>query len=312
MDTGARIRQAAAEGTRTVLVAVFASAALAAIKIVAGLTGNSYALVADGLESVLDIFSSLVVLSAIRISIAPQTPRFPYGLGKAEPLSALAVATVLALAGVGIAVEAVREIRTPHGAPAAFTLFVLAAVIAVKEVTFRRLSARGAAIGSQAIRTDAWHHRSDALTSLAAFVGISIALVGGAGWEAADDWAALFACGVIEFNAARLLRTALHDVLDVAAPPDVERRVRTIAESVAGVESIEQCRVRRSGLTYLVDIHVEVDGTLSVRRGHQIAHLVKDALIKSEVPIMDVLVHIEPAANHEGHEERSTATPTKG
>jgi cation diffusion facilitator family transporter len=295
METGTQIRQAAAEGTRTVLVAILASAALAAVKIVAGLTGNSYALVADGLESVLDIFCSLVVLSAIRISIAPQTPRFPYGLGKAEPLSALAVATVLGLAGVGIAVEAVREIRTPHAAPAVFTLFVLAAVIAVKEVTFRALSTRGDAIGSQAIRTDAWHHRSDALTSLAVFVGISIALAGGEGWEAADDWAALFACGVIEVNAARLLRAALHDVLDVAAPQDVERRIRTIAQSVPGVESIDVCRVRRSGLAYLVDIHAEVDGALSVRRGHQIAHLVKDALIRSEVPIMDVLVHIEPA-----------------
>jgi cation diffusion facilitator family transporter len=280
---------------RATVMAVLASVVLAAVKVVTGIVGNSYALIADGIESMLDVVSSLVVLGGLRLSVVPQTERFPYGLGKAEHLGALVVATVLIIAAAGISVQATHEIVVPHAAPAPFTLIVLVVVVAAKELLFRRLSASADAIGSRALATDAWHHRSDALTSLAAFVGISTALLLGEGYESADDWAALVACGIIAFNGIRLFRGALADILDVAAPSDVEDQLRHVAADVPGVAGIEVCRVRRSGLAYLVDIHVEVDGSLPVRDGHKLAHEVKDALLRSPTPVLDVLVHIEPA-----------------
>ena len=249
---------------------------------------------ADGVESVLDIFSGLLIWGGLRVSAIPQTERYPYGLGKAEPLASLVVSTVLLVAAAGIAVGAVQEIVTPQQGPAAFTLLVLVGVVVTKEAMFRLLSARAEAIGSRALQVDAWHHRSDALTSLAAFVGISVALVLGEGYESADDWAALVACAVISYNGIRLFRASLKEVLDVAAPDEIRDSIRKVTESVPGVEGVDLLRVRRSGLVLWVDIHVEVDGELSVRAGHEIAHLVKNRLMDSDLRILDALVHIEP------------------
>ena len=295
IQTAARIRTAAKAGMRVTVLAVLVSVALASVKVVAGLAGNSYALVADGIESVLDVFASLVVLGGLQLSVVPRTERFPYGLGKAEALGALAVATVLVIAAVGISVQAVREILVPHAAPAPFTLLVLVGVVVTKELLFRTIFAKAEAIGSRALAADAWHHRADAITSLAAFIGISAALVLGEGYESADDWAALLACGVIAFTGGRLFRAALADILDVAAPAEVEGEIRHIADDVPGVAGVDACRIRRSGLAYLIDIHVKVDGNLPVRRGHELAHEVKNALLASSIPVLDVLVHVEPA-----------------
>ena len=286
---------AARKGIRTVLFGVLVSAFLAAVKIVSGIAGHSYALIADGVESLMDIFSSLVVLGSLKVASRPPDENHPYGHGRAESLGAMVVALGLLGAAVGIAIQSVHEIVTPDRAPAAFTLFVLAAVVATKEVLFRVLRRTGQDIESRALQTDAWHHRSDALTSLAAFIGISISLIGGPGYETADDWAALFACLVIAFNGVHLLRSTLDDVMDAAPPAELEQEIRGIAASVAHVEGIDKCRIRRSGLTLLVDVHVVVDGDLSVRRGHDIAHAVKAALLASRFSVLDVAVHIEPA-----------------
>lgn len=294
-DPQRNLQLAVARGSVATVFGIVVSVVLAAVKIGAGLLGNSYALVADGVESVLDILSSLVVLGSLRISVTPPTDQYPYGLGKVEPLAALAIATILLGAAVGIATQGIREIITPHRAPAPFTLVVLVAVVFTKEVLFRVLFRTGASIGSTVMRVDAWHHRSDAITSLAAFIGISVALIAGEGYESADDWAALFACGVIAFNGVRLFRSALREVLDAAPPHQVENRVRVLAADVEGVHEVEKCRVRRSGLGLFIDIHVMVDGDLSVRRGHDIAHAVKDRLSQSELNVLDVAVHIEPA-----------------
>lgn len=286
---------AARRGMRLALIGLFISAALAAIKIVSGIFGNCYALIADGVESVVDIFSSFVVWGTLRIASRPADANHPFGHGRAESLGALAVSLALLVAAIGLAVQSVREILTPHHAPAVFTLYVLILVVVTKEVLFRRFHVAGKEMGSRAISSDAWHHRSDALTSLAAFIGISIALLAGKGYETADDWAALFACGVIAYNGVRLLLAALHEVMDIAPPAEDEQRVRATAARVAGVSGIEKCRMRKSGLSLFVDIHVEVDGGMSVRDGHEIAHRVKDALIAMDPRIQDVVVHIEPA-----------------
>jgi cation diffusion facilitator family transporter len=276
-------------------VGICASAILAIAKIVAGVFGDAYALVADGAESMLDIFSSLVVLGSLRLATAPPNQKYPFGYGRAEPLASLVVALVLLAAAGGIAVQSVREIFTPHHAPQPFTLVVLIIVVAVKELMFRRLSRAGDDIGSSAVSSDAWHHRSDALTSVAAFIGISISIICGKGYESADDWAALAACGVIAFNGVRLFRSALQEVMDVAPDDATSVKIREIASQVDGVLAIDKCRVRKSGLGYFVELHVMVDGDDSVRRGHEIGHRVKDVLLASGLGVLDVAMHVEPA-----------------
>jgi cation diffusion facilitator family transporter len=290
-----KIRESAATGIRATLTAVLVSVALGATKIIAGVLGHSYALIADGVESMLDVASGIVVAGSLKIAAQPPDEQYPYGYGKIEPVAALVIATGLLVTALGIAIQSVREILTPHQTPAPFTLIVLVVVVATKEILFRFLFRTGQSIDSHAMRTDAWHHRSDSLTSLAAFIGISIALWGGEGWEPADDWAALFAAGVIAFNGVKLFRSARREIMDASPPERVVDDIREIARRVDGVAGIDMCRVRKSGLGLWVDIHVEVHGDFSVRDGHEIAHRVKDALIASKHNVMDAVVHIEPA-----------------
>ena len=283
-------------GARLALVGIVANSVLAAIKIAAGIVGNCYALIADGIESTLDIFGSILIWGGLKLAARPPDDDHPYGHGKAEALAAIGVALTVIVAAIGIAMQSVREILTPHHSPAPFTLLVLVGVVIVKETLFRKVIHTGDAIGSAAVKTDAWHHRSDAITSMAAFIGISVALIGGAGWESADDWAALFACGLIGFNGWRLLIPALQEALDAAPPAHIQESVRAAAAAVPGVVGLDQCRVRKMGLEFYVDLHVGVDAEMSVREGHRIAHEVKDAIRAAIPEVADVLVHIEPAA----------------
>ena len=283
-------------GLRLSKLALLINALLATVKIAAGVLGHSYVLIADGIESTADIFSSVVVWSGLRVAIIPADENHPFGHGKAESVASVIVSVLLLGAALLIAVQSVREILTPHQTPAWFTLPVLFLVIVIKETLFRLAFRTGRSLESTALIGDAWHHRSDALTSAAAFVGISIALVGGPGYESADDWAALLACGVIAWNGLRLLRAALDEVMDAAVSPEVVAGVRKIAAEVDGVIDIEKCRIRKSGLHLALDIHVVVDGGVSVRHGHNIAHQVKDRLLQSQYRINDVTVHIEPDA----------------
>ena len=275
-------------------LAIFVNTLLAAGKIVAGAAGNSYALVADGIESCADIFSSVIVWGGLRVSVKPADADHPFGHGRAEPIAAVIVALMLVGAALLIAVQSVREILTPHHAPAPFTLAVLVVVVLIKETMFRCAMRVGRTIDSTAIKGDAWHHRTDALTSAAAFLGISIALLGGAGYESADDWAALVASGVIAWNGTRLLWSALNEIMDASVSPEIVDQVEAMARRVPGVMSVEKCRIRKVGLHLAMDIHVRVDGDMSVRDGHEIAHRVKDELLSSQHRINDVTIHIEP------------------
>lgn len=296
-DPRLQLRYSAARGMRATIVGVAASALLAAVKIISGIAGHSYVLVADGIESMLDIMSALVVLGSLHIATSPPNAKYPYGYGKAEPLGAVVIATGLLVAAVGIAIQSIREIVTPQQPPAPWTLAVLVLVVLAKEGMFRYLVEAGESIGSKALKTDAWHHRSDALTSAAAFVGILIALVGGAGYENADDWAALFACAIIARNGYKLMRSALRDVMDAAPSPSVVERIRATASDVHGVQDIDKCLVRRSGLGYFVELHIEVDGRIPVRDGHEISHWVKDALMAAGLGVLDASIHVEPHPN---------------
>ena len=283
-----------ARGIRTAQMGLLINAVLALTKLLAGIVGHSYALVADAIESGADVFSSIVVWGGLRISAQPADEDHPYGHGKAEPLAAAVVGVLLLGAALGVAIAAVREIRTPHHAPAPFTLAVLVAVIVIKEVLFRFVIRVGEEVDSTAVVADAWHHRSDAITSAAAFVGIGIALVMGPGWEEADDWAALVAAGIIAYNGARILRPAVHDLMDRAPSPDLSRQVAAAAESVEGVRAIEKLMVRKAGLGYYVDLHVQADPAMSLRDAHVLSGRVKAAIRRAVPAVLGALIHMEP------------------
>ena len=284
---------------RATFTGLAVNAVLTSAKFAAGIAGHSHALVADAVESLADIFSSIIVWRALVVAAAPADEDHPYGHGKAEPLAAAIVSTMLLLAAGWIVLAALRSIAQPHHAPASFTLLVLGVVIGIKETLFRFVRREAASVQSSAVRTDAWHHRSDAITSLAAAIGISVALIGGKGYEAADDVAAIVAAGVIAWNGWRLLRPALDELMDTAPNPEVVGQIRRIAGAAPGVARVEKCLVRKVGYDYFVDMHVEVDPQMTVQRSHEIAHDVKDK-IRSQIPaVRDVLVHIEPARKAE-------------
>jgi cation diffusion facilitator family transporter len=286
-------------GIRTAQFGLLINAALAAVKLAAGIVGNTYALVADAVESMADIFASLVVWGGLHVAAQPADEDHPYGHGKAEALAAAAVALMLVAAGVGIALEAVREIRTPHQAPAPWTLAVLVGVMVVKWTLSRRVHAVGSETGSTAVQADAAHHLSDAITSAAAFVGISVAVVGsrvaaGPGWAAADDWAALLASAVIAFNGVSMLRAATHDLMDRMPDADVVRPIRLTALGVPGVAAIEKLHVRKAGTAYRVTVHVQADASMSLEEAHALGGRVKHAICASMPRVNYVLVHMEP------------------
>src|SRR5256714_6906861 len=282
-------------GARLALVGLAVNVAFAFIKIAAGVFGNAYALIADGIESALDAAGSIVIWGGLRFAARPPDATHPYGHGKAEPLAAVVVALGVLIAAAALAVASVREIFLPHHGPAPFTLFVLIIAVVVKEWLFRSVSRLGRAIDSTAITTDAWHHRADAVISMAAAIGISIALIGGEKWQRADDYSAPFACVIIATTGARLLGPALREILDTAPRGEISERIRGAARSVPGVVGLDKCFVRKMGVSYYVDLHVLVNGSISVHEGHELAHRVKDAIRATNPRIADVLVHVEPA-----------------
>jgi cation diffusion facilitator family transporter len=283
-------------GARVALLGLGINVVLATVKIVGGYVGNAYVLIADGIESALDIAGSAVIWGGLKFAARPPDATHPYGHGKAEPIAAVAVSIGVLAAALGLAVQSVREIFLPHHAPAPYTLVVVIAVVFIKELLYRYVNRIGRNVESTAVQTDAWHHRSDAITSVAAFIGILVALVGGDPWRSADDWAALFACGVIAANGYRLLNPALHEIMDTAPRGRIVSVVQAAASSVPGVVEVEKCYLRKMGLSFYADLHVAVSGDISVREGHHIAHEVKRAIQRAEPRIADALVHIEPAS----------------
>lgn len=297
---------------KAALVGLVLNVVLAMIKLIAGIVGHSGALIADAVESLADIAGSAVIWGGLRIGALPADEDHPYGHGKAEALAGLVVSIILFGAGLGIAVQSVHDIRTPHQSPAAWTLAVLLVVIVAKYAMFlfaRRIAKREA---SGALQVDAGHHVADAITSLAAGIGICVAVFGermfgkvslppgswrGTGWESADDWAALLASFVIMYNAVQLIRIPLRELMDTTTDEDVSRAAepaRQVALAVSGVRNIEKIRVRKSGAGYWMEMHVQVDGGLSVREGHAIGGGVR-AAVRQKVPgVRDVHVHIEP------------------
>jgi cation diffusion facilitator family transporter len=268
---------------------------LAALKWIAGFFGNSYALIADAIESTADIFASFLVLFGLKYANRPADENHPYGHGRIEPLITFLVVGFLLFSAIFIAHESIINIQTPHQLPRPFTLFVLGGIIIWKEISYRIVIKQSKLTNSSSLKADAWHHRSDAITSIAAFIGISVALLLGNGYEAADDWAALFASGFILYNSYLIFRPALGEIMDEHVYDDVIDSIRSISKNVEGIVTTEKCFIRKAGMYYHVDLHAVVDGAISVKHGHEIAHLLKDTLREKIPQIGHVLIHIEPA-----------------
>jgi cation diffusion facilitator family transporter len=274
---------------------IVGNSCLAIVKGIAGVFGNSYALIADAIESTTDIFSSFLVLFGIKYSNRPADANHPYGHGRAEPLVTFLVVGFLITSATIIAYESIINIGTPHELPKPWTLIVLGVIIFWKEFSFRLVMKRGIQTNSSSLKADAWHHRSDAITSIAAFIGISIAIILGKGYESADDWAALFASGFILYNSYLIFRPALGEIMDEHLYDDLITEIRTISLEVHGIIDTEKCFIRKSGMKYHVDLHAVVDATISVKEGHDIAHLLKDTLREKIFELGHVLIHIEPS-----------------
>lgn len=275
-------------------ISILGNTFLAIAKGITGVFGNSYALIADAIESTTDIFSSILVLFGLKYASRPPDENHPYGHGKAEPLITFAVVGFLLISATVIFIESVHNIQKPQSKPEPFTLIVLGLIIIFKEISFQYVNKKSNETKSTSLKADAWHHRSDAITSLMAFIGISIAIYMGKGYEAADDWAALIASLFIVYNAYLIFRPALGEIMDEHLHDDLIDQIRKSSSVIDGVRGTEKCLVRKMGMHYIVDLHVIVDGKLSVVEGHSIAHSVKDKL-KLDLPeVTDILIHIEP------------------
>ncbi len=267
---------------------------LAIIKGLAGIFGNSYALIADAIESTADVFSSFLVLFGLKYSNKPADENHPYGHGRAEPLITFLVVGFLITSATIIAYESIQNIGTPHGLPKPWTLIILGVIIVWKELSFRLVMKKSIETHSSSLRADAWHHRSDAITSIAAFIGISVALIMGKGYETADDWAALFASGFILYNSYLIFRPALGEIMDENLFEDLIQQIRDVAIKVPGVSGTEKCYIRKAGMQYHVDLHALVSANITVRQGHDISHALKDTLLKELPQLNNILIHIEP------------------
>ena len=283
------------QAKRTALLSVITNTILAAAKGFAGIVGHSDALLADAIESCADIFSSFLVLFGIRYASKPPDDDHPYGHGKAEPLITFAVVGFLLISATIIAVESIRHLSEPQEQPEFFTLYVLAAIILIKELSFQYVYKKGVQTNSSSLKADAWHHRSDAISSLIAFLGILATFLFGKGFEKADDWAALIASFFIVYNAYRIFRPALGEIMDEHTHHELIEEIRIEAVKVPGVIGIEKCWARKNGMSYVVDLHLELDGNISVTAGHDISHALKDHLMDVFPYLTDVLIHIEPA-----------------
>lgn len=283
------------KGLRTTLIGIIVSAILAMIKALGGIFGHSYALIADAIESGADVFTSSMLWLGLKWSSQPPDENHPYGHGKAEALIAMGISLALVTAAGIIIHNSVLHIMEPHKTPAPYTLVILVVVILTKEILYRFVLKTGEEINSGAVKADAFHHRSDAITSTAAFVGISIAVIGGDGYEVADDYAALLAGAFIIYNAYQIARPAVGELLDEALEPELLDRIKQLANEVEGVEFVEKYYSRKMGTSYHIDLHIWVDGNIMVEEGHEIAHSVKDKIIKNIPQVMDVHIHVEPS-----------------
>ncbi|MGA2135699.1 MAG: cation diffusion facilitator family transporter [Bryobacteraceae bacterium] len=282
-------------GQRVALSGMIVSAALAAIKVTIGLMGGSQAVVADGLESFGDVFASGIVLLGLTLANRPPDWNHPYGHGRVETITGLFVGMMLGAAGVAISTNAFLHLGSVDGPPATYVVWPLIASAAVKIVLSGVKFHFGRKIRSAALMADAWHDSVDIFSALVALVAVSFTILAPHKFASADHWGA-FAVGlIVVLTGLRVSRDTALQLMDTMPDSETMAKIRDVAVTVPGVQGIEKCYARKTGLQYHVDLHLEVNPEITVRQSHDIATQVR-IVIKETLPwVADVLIHVEPA-----------------
>lgn len=282
------------ETLKASLFSIIGNTILALLKGTAGVIGHSYALIADAIESTTDIISSIIVMFGVQYALKKPNKLHPYGYGKIEPILTIMVGALLFTSGCIIAYHSIDNIYIPHKVPSAWTLYVVGPIIIWKEISFQWVMQKAKKTNSSSLKADAWHHRADAITSLSAFIGISISLFFGDKYANADDYAALFAAIFIFYNSYKLVRPAFDEILDKQIYNNITDEVTQIASTLPEIDSIEKCYVRKAGMFYFIDLHARIQKDITVEEGHIRAHHLKKVIEQKIPSVLEVMIHIEP------------------
>jgi cation diffusion facilitator family transporter len=277
---------------RVTLVGAMVNCALAALQITFGLLGKSQALLADGLHTISDLATDFIVLFASRRASKEADKSHPYGHGRIETLASMLLGAILVVVGTGIGLRGLESIFSPPGVnPETITVFFAALAIVAKEGLYRYTLKAARAHHSDLLESNAWHHRSDALSSMVVVVGISAQLLGVPYMDAA---AAIVVAAMIMFMGYRLGRKALDELIDAGLDFDLVDEVREAMLADTSVVGIHNLRSRSMGGQGYIDAHIEVDSDLTVSEAHYIAHKIEHR-VKTQFPkIVDVQIHIDP------------------
>ncbi|NOX53827.1 MAG: cation transporter [Planctomycetes bacterium] len=283
------------DAIRAILLGLFVNLALGLAKLTGGLVAGSFALLSDAVNSLGDTLTSIVVWFALWFAQRPPDAEHPYGHTRAEAIAASNVALVIILSALGVGWKTLTQITSPvHLIPPDWTLWLAGSNVLIKEGLYQYKLRVGRRTGSMAVIANAWDHRADALCALVVLIGLAVARWGGPGLAWADKVAALVVVSAIVWSGAALFRSSTSELMDVQAEQPILDEIREVAASIPEIEHVETLWVRKSGLEYFVDIHIEVDAHMTVAEGHRIGHVLKDRLLK-QIPILrDVLVHLEP------------------
>jgi cation diffusion facilitator family transporter len=282
-------------GQRVAVTGMLVSAALAAMKIVAGMSGHSTAVVADGLESASDVIASGFVLFGLTLAAKPADENHPYGHGRVETLTGLLIGVVLLAGGAAISWSSISRVGQPHEHLASFVIWPLVISLAAKTGLATLKFRYGRKLGSEALIADAWNDAMDTISAIAALAAVGLTLSDSVRFAEADRYGG-FVVGLIVVSAGiRVVRETTMQLIDTMPDAQLIHQIREAAAAVEGVRGVEKCFARKTGFKYHVDLHLEVDPDMTVRRSHQLAHEVQLHIREHLAWVADVLVHVEPA-----------------
>ena len=285
-------------GQRVALGGMIVSSGLAVVKIITGLMAGSTSVVADGLESAGDVLASGLVFLGLTLAAKPADWNHPYGHGRAETLTGLLVGLMLLGAGAAISGHALLRAGDVHPPPAAYAIWPLIASIGIKSALCGVKFRFGKKIGSTSLAADAWNDAVDIVSGVTALAAVGLTLYDPQRFLAADHYGG-FAVGVIViFTGLRVTRDTGLQLMDTMPSERMMQTIREVAHQVSGVEGVEKCFARKTGLQYHVDLHLEVDPEITVRSSHNIAEQVRNRIRREVDWVADVLVHVEPSPNH--------------
>jgi cation diffusion facilitator family transporter len=286
-------------GPRIALIGMLVSGALAVLKIVTGHMAYSTSVLADGFESAADVLASGTILLALTLAAKPADSNHPYGHGRIETLAGLLLGFVLFCAGMAISFHSISAVGDVKRPPASYAVWPLLISIGAKLFMMRYKHSTARRILSAALMADAINDGIDALSGVAALIAVSLTLFDPVRFLRADHYGAFIVGFIVMFTGVRVVRETGMQLMDTMPDPTLMRLIREVASTVPGVDGVEKCYARKTGLKYHVDLHLEVDPDMTVRDSHDIAQRVRERIREELSWVADVLVHVEPAPRME-------------